>query len=311
MQWYVPSWNGDIRFESDGDDKTVIKVIEPTADEIRRLDTMTQLFKEKGWVSTQLWKPNGDPKEQVTEVKTGILNVADQVIKNYAPGKATLTAIVFSDGSIETVESDKNLLVNLEDSLGITAEREEAERKAKEEEEEEAARKKKEAEKAVSVKRHTVCCPRCISGPLTAAGEVLRAFLTDEEWKEYSENDHSLIVTGGLSHHKYIVSHRHAKWARHHHKICHDLTNGHTLHFHDWTVPPEEELLAAILILRYREHWLRTAGSGSGAPSYSSGFGDGMDGTRSTSFTWAFGNAMTQVEEVFTGPQGHRGFHCY
>ena len=40
-------------------------------------------------------------------------------------------------------------------------------------------------------------------------------------------------------------------------KICYDIDDRCVLHFHDWTVPPEEEVLATKLILEHREAWLR------------------------------------------------------
>jgi hypothetical protein len=64
-------------------------------------------------------------------------------------------------------------------------------------------------------------------------------------------------VHGGLSGNRYILAHRHSERARRQGRICFDVDDQMVVHFHDWTVPPEEEVLAAKLILEHREPWLR------------------------------------------------------
>lgn len=322
VSWYVPSWNGDIRFEAESDDATVVKVIKPTAGEIVRLRHLTTVFHKEGWLKTALWNDAGDPAMQVQVVKASILDVAKHIVTAYAPGKATLTAIKIADDKVEAYEAGEGIWTALAKALGrrkpktLAASPLPGEEKngdsyrteAPEEKKEEPKVEKKKEEKkkeVVSVKRPTVCCPQCIAGPLAPAAEVLFAFLSEDEKREYIENDHSIVVHGNLTGHRYLLSHRHGRWARYYGKICRDLDFDQTLHFHDHTVPPEEELLAAKLILEHREHWLRTHGSGA-FPTFWSGFGDGSDGTRSTTFTHQLGGALKKLEEAFVGKPPRR-----
>lgn len=314
--WYIPSFNGDIRFEAEGTSRTLVKVIEPTVGEVARLKALSAVFQKHGWIRDALWRDEYDPKLQVTVVDAPINVIAEHLIADYAPGRATLTAIKFTDDHVEAYETGGSLWDRVTrwatgESRPVQAAPASEPEKAKDayRTESTAIVKKEEPKpaKAATVKRHTICCPRCIEGPLTPAGEVLFSFLSDEEKQEYIENDHSLVVYGGITGYRYLLSHRHGKWARRFGKICRDLDNECTLHFHDHTVPPEEELLAAKLLLEHRENWLRTYGSSArsrdrhGVGVLPNPFGDYSDGTRSTSVTWQFGIAMDRVETFFAG----------
>ena len=317
ITWYIPSFTGDIRFTAETETKTVVTIIDPTMGELDRLQKLSAIFQKKKWIEHPMWNDSGPGSLQVAVVEAPILDVAPYLVADYAPGRATLTAIRVADDRVEAYEAGTKVWESIRKALGLMGSRsfdavpvddedEDPEpapdtyRSEAEDEEEEEEKPKEEPKKVVTVKRPSVCCPQCIEGPLTPASEVLFSFLTDEEKREYAENDHSIVVTGGITGHRYLLSHRHGRWARHYTKICHDLDTGHTLHFHDHTVPPEEELLASKLILEHRENWLRTPGSGA-VNSMPSGFGDGTDGMKSTSFTWSFGRAMTRLEDVFTG----------
>lgn len=336
--WYIPSWNGDIRFEAEGPDRTIVKVIEPTAGEIARLQALSSVFQKHKLIQHPLWDDKGDPKLQVSSVQTSILKVAAYLVQDYAPGRATLTAIQFSDQNVEAFEAAPGMWNSLKETLGLKPKGRKvepaplAQLEEKDDSDEDAYRRflgtadddvkpkaepkpkpqpkaKPKPEKAVTVKRPTICCPMCIDGPISPAAEVLFAFLTEEEKQEYIENDHSLVVTGGITGYRYLVSHRHGKWAQHFGKMCRDLDNGVTLHFHDHTIPPEEEVLQALLMLRFRENWVRTYGSGAalfGDALLPNPFGGSMDGTQSTMFTYQFGQAIAELEELFTGVPAKR-----
>ncbi len=336
MKWYIPTWNGDIRFQMDLNDpnRTLITVIQPTPGEIEKLRKLTAAFKEKEWITRALWSSGGSMKEQVAYVDAPILDVAPFLVASYKPGKAVLTALKYDDGTVEAIEQkpgfwaaigemfkgaptrtiqevelDEDVVkVKGDHAREVAMRKEQAEKKAQAEakKRQEAEAQKREADRkrrakaATTVSRPTVCCPRCVAGDLTPAGEVLYAFLAEDEKRQW-EKDHSIIVYGGITGHAYLISHRHGRWAIKHGKICQDLTNGTTLHFHDHSVPPEEEVLAAKLILEHREHWLRVPGTGCGNPVLPSPFGNGADGTRSTSFTYELGGYFAELVKAFTG----------
>jgi hypothetical protein len=100
-------------------------------------------------------------------------------------------------------------------------------------------------------------------------------------------------VTGGLTGHRYILAHRQSEIAAYNTKMCFDLDDGQILHFHDNSVPPEEEVLAAKLILEHREPWLRNEATTFGARvKFKNPFGDLGDGTESTMLVSEIGRVL-------------------
>ena len=126
-----------------------------------------------------------------------------------------------------------------------------------------------------------------------------------------------MVVEGGLSGHRYLLAHRHSATAQKIGKIAYDLDDEAAMHFHDWTVPPEEEILAAKLCLEHREHWVRNEATtfqdwmrdegfyqrtGAGAlpatrMKFKNPFGDGGDGMADSTATSYFGQqAMAALQ---------------
>jgi len=103
---------------------------------------------------------------------------------------------------------------------------------------------------------------------------------------------------GHLSGHRYVIAHRHSKLAQQVGRICFDVDDEKVVHFHDWSVPPEEEVLAAKLIMEHSEPWLRNEATvfGPGRTDlYKNPFGDIGDGVESASFAQGIGEGLAQV----------------
>lgn len=276
--WYIPSWNGDLRIEPDAKDpqKTEIRIFKPTAGEIEALNRLGPIFVEKGWL--EKWTPfesswtNRVGWTSVLSLDVPLEKVGPVVVSTIKPGPAVLTAIRFKDGRVETSSDSLAELVALSE-------------KAAEEPPEKAATA------AATVKRPTPCCPQCIPGAIPAASEVLLAFLDSQQHTDWAEK-RTMLVTGGESGHTYLLAHRHTKTAQKVGRICFDLDDGEVVHFHDWTVPPEEEILAAKLILEHREPWLRNEATLWTRPDllrFKNPFGDVRDGTFDASLAEGFG----------------------
>lgn len=277
MKWFIPSWNGDIRVIPHPDNPRWSQVVvhKPTAYELRILDRLSKKFRPF-WIgpAPRLWDPNGDTEKQVSDLKSPVSKVGTAVSRLYKAGEQTLTKFVIG----------KEILIaeGSGEELGVAAEVAD-----KVEQKQEAEGKKPDA-KAASVKRPTPCCPQCIPGAIEPATEVLLAFLTPAQHLEWAQ-ERCITVVGNLSGHRYLLAHRNTPLAQEWGRICYDMDADVVLHFHDWTVPPEEEVLAAKLILEHREHWLRheatLLGDGYGsrrvdvrADAYKNPFGDGRDG---------------------------------
>lgn len=189
------------------------------------------------------------------------------LIKLTRPEKQTLTAVSFSDGKLSVVEgADEAAIEKISDAVEAAAATEDPQRPAK----------------AASVWRPTPCCPDCEVGSVAPASEVLLSFLDEQEHETWAR-ERAIVVTGGLTGHRYLLAHRRSAVAAHITKMCFDLDDGQILHFHDNSVPPEEEVLAAKLILEHREPWLRNEATlllGDNM-KFKNPFGDIFDGTES------------------------------
>jgi len=243
MKWYLPSWNGDIRAEQVPDEqRTRLTIIEPTAHELMTLGRLEHQLRSEGWYAAKapLWVPEKDRRRKKAKRQEVILEatldlVAPLLVENYKPGAQTLTAIVYRDGKVETVDGTEGT-----EALAKAADK--------------AVRGK--AKKAATVKRPTPSCPQCELGSIDAASEVLQDFLDEREHEDW--RDHRYIqVRGGRSGHRYLIAHRNSPLAVQLGRVCVDLDDRTVMHFHDNTVPPEEEVLGTKLVLEHREEWIR------------------------------------------------------
>jgi hypothetical protein len=283
MRWYIPSWNGDLRLAPDEQDpaRTVLSIVKPTPDEIATVNQMGKAFEDKGWLPS--WKTVEKKRWQRTQtitINAPLEQVGPLATTIMRPGEQVLTAVRFAGGKVETVSGKKpEALRALADKAA-------------------AAPPDKPAKAAVTVKRPTPSCPSCIPGAIEPAKEVLLAFLNEEEHASWAK-DRSIVVHGGLSGHRYLLSHRHTPFAQRAGRMCFDLDDRFVVHFHDWRVPPEEEVLAAKLILEHREPWLRNEATCFTASHsemvFKNPFGGLGDGTADAGFSYTFGQMLGDV----------------
>jgi hypothetical protein len=281
MKWFIPSWNGDLRLEADEKDPglTILSIVKPTEHELLVVNAIGKAFEAMGWLAEpwQTFTKKRFQREQRFVVNAPLEKTGPVATSLMRPGKAVLTAIRFKGGQVETVSGDAP---NAPEALAELAEQAAA------------APPDKPAEAAVTVKRPTPSCPSCIAGSIQPATEALLAFLSEEEHDEWSR-ERSITVQGGLSGNRYRLSHRHSRFAQQCKRMCFDLDDHLVVHFHDWTVPPEEEVLAAKLILEHREHWLRNEatmlGARMGTLKFKNPFGGFLDGVPDAKFTSQIG----------------------
>jgi len=284
MRWFIPSWNGDFRVEDDPNhtDASLLRILDPTPGELGALVVLGKYFKRRGWSdSDELWDPKGK-KQQTVRLGAPISKVSVAMAKQLKTGKQTLSAVQYKDGRVETVEGTGADLDRFSEQV---------------------EKQKDKADSAVTVKRPTPCCPQCHAGAIEPATEVLLSFLDEDQHQQWAER-RSLICHGGRTGYPYLIAHRHSAAAKRMGRICADLRTRTVLHFHDMSVPPEEEVLAAMLCLQHREHWLRneatmlsTIPMSDGSYGYASltndrfknPFGDGSDGVPDAGLTGAIG----------------------
>lgn len=276
--WAVPTHNGDLRLEPDADapkKKTKLSIIDPTPDEKNQVIALSALLIDRGWIE----EPISSEKFDAVTINAPLEEVGPVFVNALRPGPAVLTAVRFKDGKIEVCEHREP---------GATAK------------ELEKLAEKPKAEAAATVKRPTPCCPDCFVGAIKPASEVLLSFLTPEQHETWRRARY-IVVRGGLSGHRYIIAHRNSEIAAKNEKIAWDCEDREAVHFHDWSVPPEEEVLAAMLCLQFREPWLRNeatcwTGYGNFTRVFKNPFGGVLDGRPDATLTEFFGGyAMFQL----------------
>lgn len=281
MKFYIPSWNGDIRIEDDGKGGTRLVVHDPTPHEQTILGEFLRRIGTQGWVGDRdrdIRFGPGDRSELA--ISAPLSKVSKILIKLTRPKEQTLTAVSFSDGKLSVIEgADDAALEKISDAVENAT----------------ASEDPKDPAKAASVRRPTPCCPDCEIGSVAPASEVLRAFLSEEEHATWAR-ERAIVVTGGLTGHRYVLAHRQSVIAAYNTRMCFDLDDGQILHFHDNSVPPEEEVLAAKLILEHREPWLRNEATllNGYNRKFKNPFGDFYDGTESAGL-------MSEIGRWFQG----------
>lgn len=300
INWFFPSWNGDHRLEPNpkNPEETLLVIQRPTADEASLLNVLGKTMLEGGWIKE--WAPIKASRsifKKKVVVRAPLEKVGPLFVWAFKPGPAVLTAVRYENGKIITCSDGLSDLVALSQKIADDVKAADAAP---------AGDPKKDAPKpaaAATVKRPTPCCPDCIPGSVEPAREVLLSFLTPEEHNTWSK-ERAIYVEGGLTGTLYRIAHRHTPIAQKQSRICKDLDSGTIVHFHDTTVPPEEEVLAAKLILEHREPWLRNeatmlglglgiTGLTSHAPIFKNPFGGGMDGVADATFTHQIGKLLS------------------
>jgi hypothetical protein len=279
---FLPSWNGDFRLEPAGE-KSALILHEPTESERVVVGKFLHDAGKKEWTKEAVDK--GQPyrgSSSVIQLDISLAKASKLLIKHARPKKQTLTAVKFSGGKMEITEgASSEALEKVEKDIAAAAKEE----------------KPTQPAAAASVKRPTPCCPSCMRGAIKPATEVLLSFL-DKDQHEMWRQRRSIIVEGGITGHRYLLAHRNSETGYKIGRICFDLDDGGVIHFHDWSIPPEEEVLAAMLVLEHREPWLRnqaTCLGGNFQDVFDNPFGDAMDGVESANFAADFGTALMKV----------------
>jgi len=277
----VPSWNGDVRLEPSPDDPKhacVLTVTEPTAQERTAVAAITGILVDRGWLDAAI---TADVTAEPLVIRAPLEEVGPVVVAALRPGPGVLTAVRLRNGRVEICEHSEP---------GKGARKDPKSRKQTEDKLVDLA--KKPAEAAATVRRPTPSCPDCfVDKAVRPATESLLAFLTPEQHKSWAK-ERLIVCRGHLSGHRYILAHRSSEVAAKNKRICYDVEDRDVVHFHDWSVPPEEEVLAAKLILEHREPWLRNEATCLGVRFtrvFKNPFGNHLDGVADARLTQIVG----------------------
>lgn len=236
--WYFPAESGDIRLEAH-DGGTRVSVVNPTPRELWAIRRLLTLARKRGWSS-------GEDSLQLncTVEAAGRALLGDR--SRVPPG--VVSAVKYADGRVEaTLDGDPLPQAEPEpDKAPAGAELVP----------QESAQRPQAVVARATMPRPTLCCPTPWPGPLDRASQVLQQFCTDAEWAEWMQEG-MIHVRGGYTGHTYRVVHRHHPLARAQGKITWDETSDHVVHCHMSVLPPPEEVLSVVLVLKHGEDWIR------------------------------------------------------
>ena len=222
--WFVPAHCGDFRLEKDGDNASILSVVDPTADDLLKLLPFLSEAAKRGWTTVAALRvqPVGE-----TKITLGVsLPEAGKLLADTVHGEA--------DSSQWTaVRYEKGVL--LIDGTDLPAEKE------------------KEPEAAVTVKAPKRGCPRPTPADVRA-GQVLSMFSTRRQMDSWRTHGFMPVV-GGSTGKLYNLYHRNVA----HHKGLERLLiraeDQRPVCIYDPRVPPAEEVLAIKLAIEHRENW--------------------------------------------------------
>jgi hypothetical protein len=308
VKWYLPSWNGDFRLENvpvlgdayraaDGGasaDGAGVRLLVTAATPHEReiLNGFLAAAVKEKWTAVDTL-PTEDCEIMLA---TTMAKAGASLVQISKPMDRTITAVSFENGRLKVVDAAE--------SGAIVAAAEKAAKKDKD----------KAAKAAATVSRPTPSCPQCVPGSIAMASEVLQEFLTPSEHDDWARH-RAILVEGGFTGRRYIIAHRHSPVGQRFGRICYALDDQMVVHFHDRSVPPEEEVLAAKLILEHREHWLRNEATMLGSPDaaqvFKNPFGGAMDGVADSQFTEKFGYEFARLLGIKLTKKKRRRYTVY
>jgi len=259
LPWYLPSFYGDIKLETTGSGKTVLvyEGLSPTeclAMKTLRKRAMGGLGRTRWCLPQEFREDFGADSSGTILLQAKIEEVQALLSKALKPGRSLVTAVRFSDGSVEEKASELG-------DYRVNAQKLGDDDKPKEEPKKEEKKPEKEPKAAVTVAApERGCPPPSFDEAEVRASRVLEVFLSPEQIEDFRTRQ-QFVVVGADSGHRYLLTSRHAPraLARGGGRSLYDLDEEIPMCVHDWDVPAAEELLAlrCFLALPGREEYIR------------------------------------------------------
>jgi hypothetical protein len=237
--WYLPTFHGDIKLESQDPATTNLRAYELTPTEERAMTLLRErALKKSALVSSWVEDPKNFPLPSSGPYRTKkgveillrapIAKVQAVLVKALKPDRKLVHAVRFSDGRMEEI---RKTIVDTEDDETLVV--------------------PPKATKAVSVAAPTVGCPvPDFPESEIRATRVLEEFLTAEQLQDYRRYGR-FVARGADSGHQYAITHRERRSSMVLVSLrsLYDLTEKIALCVHDWTVPPPEEMLGLLVCI--------------------------------------------------------------
>lgn len=226
MRWFFPSWNGDHRLVVQSAMTCTLEVDKPTAGEAKALNKFLKKAKSKDWIDEPRVIETSDKLLKPILLQAPVDIAGELLTSTLRVKKGRITAVRYENDEV-IVETTKNITLD----------------------------KGKKAKAAVTTKRGTMSCPAPV--PVNErASEALMAFLDDEQLAQWA-TERRIVAYGGFTGVAYVIGHRGGDFAERNGYICRSIDDDAAVHYYDWSVPPEEEVLGLKIILEHREDWVR------------------------------------------------------
>jgi hypothetical protein len=233
LNWYLPSFHGDIKLTRNDRDSTSVRVFELTPSEERAVETLRKLAVEKSWAKGADFLPIENAAYRTSAgltitIAAPIEEVQAILARAMKPERALLSAVIFDDGRVEEVH----------DTLPETPVEE------------------PQPTAAVTVAEPVKGCPVPeFPESEVRANLVLESFLTPAQVEDYRRYG-AFVSRGATSGHRYRITHRERRREMEYasFRSLFDLDEHRGLCVHDWSVPPPEEMLALHLCLTMPGH---------------------------------------------------------
>lgn len=240
--WYIPSFYGDIQVIPTG--PTTCKVITAnlTTNERSALDRLQATAAKKGWLTG----PKGLDWKQVTELNAPVEKVAGVLARALKPDRKVLSAVKFSDGSIEEIRT-----ASFEDEPAPKEQANGGPYRESVTPDKVIPAPPKKPKAAASVAAPTRGCPfPDFEKAEIKARRVLAAFLDPGQLEDFQHYNRFLSV-GQTTGHRYLITSRHANdELALRRSVLYDVDDSRSICTHDWDVPAAEEMLALHIYLQ-------------------------------------------------------------
>jgi hypothetical protein len=244
--WYLPTFYGDIRLESQDGKVTKVVYEKLTPQEEVAMRALFLHALKKDWASEKLVEPLQKQLGALIEkpiemfLNAKITDVQKILSKPLKPGRKMISAVRFSGGAIEEITSANIGLI--EGDAQVLEEKDKPLDKS--------GSRAKPKVAATTVAAPVIGCPApdFVNAEIRAT-RVLEAFLTPEQLEDF-RTENAFVAVGHDSGHKYMITSRHARTKLYETaRSLYDLTEQHPICVHDWSVPAAEEMLGLLVMV--------------------------------------------------------------
>jgi len=232
--WFLPSFFGDVRIEAETETSCTVITTQVTPQEREALAKLEVMAKKKGWRDTAI------AVDGRSTLRAPVEKVAKTLAKLLKPGRTVISAVKFSDGTMEEVR-DAGPYRKTSSTKEPTTDKDPV-----------APPKPKKKPKAAVSTAVPVrgCPPPDFPQSEIRAQRVLAAFLTTDQLDDFKRFQR-FMSTGSESGHRYMITSRLARdQLAVYTRSLYDLDLQSPICAHDFDVPPAEEMLGFHILLQ-------------------------------------------------------------